>query len=296
MIERSLKRVASLTLFASAGTRGGEWVALAVAQSVAFQVSALHAAAASMAARISLLNLSWLRLGLLMPIGNPRGRGRHVEPKLPLEASHPAAAAALRQMQREPRSRLLSTAIHPPQGSSAVRESILGMEEGVEGNLLLHYVSASGALTLAAGWLGSGRRRYIWVPLRPTLAWNGKTREDSVSLLTPDEIAVLARDLHDGLIELNQRHVIEEFLPPDPIPMPERKAVLSRYSQLLEGHGWTVTLDDSASRRSLKRTDEAEAAHEWSQADREELARLEALVAQTLKGVRTSSRILYQDK
>ena len=55
----------------------------------------------------------------------------------------------------------------------------------------------------------------------------------------------------------------------------------------------------SARRRvveSGKRTDEAEAAHEWSQADREELARLEALVAQTLKGVRTSSRILYQDK
>jgi hypothetical protein len=296
MIERSLQTGRFLTLFATAGTRGGEWVALAVAQSAAFQVSALHAAAVSMAARISFFNLSWLRLGLLMPIGNARGRGRHVEPKLPLEASHPAAAAALRQMQRELRSRLLSTAIPRAQGSAAIRDSVLGMEEGVEGNLLLHYISASGALTMAAGWLGSGRRRYIWVPLRPTLAWNGKTREDSVSLLTPDEVAGLARDLHDGLTELNQRHVIEEFLPPDPIPMPERQAVLSRYTQLLESHGWTVTLDASASRRALKRTHEAEAAHEWSQADREELARLEALVAQTLKGVRTTSRILYQDK
>jgi hypothetical protein len=34
----------------------------------------------------------------------------------------------------------------------------------------------------------------------------------------------------------------------------------------------------------------------WPQTDREELARLEALVAQVLKGVRSSSRVLYQNK
>ena len=213
-------------------------------------------------------------------------------PKVPLEASHPTAAAALRKMQREPRSRLLSTAIARQDG----KESILGLEEGLEGNLLLHYISPAGAVTMAAGWLGSGRRRYIWVPLRPTLAWNGKTVEDSVSLLTSEEIAVLADDLQQGLTALSQRYVIEEFLPPDRIPVTERQAVFDRYTQLLESHGWSVTLDDSASRRSLKRTDQAEAAHEWPQADREELARLEALVEQTLKGVRTSSRVLYQDK
>ena len=161
---------------------------------------------------------------------------------------------------------------------------------------MLHYISTVGALTIAGGWLGSGRRRYIWVPLRPTLAWNGKTLEDSVSLLTLDEVAAMAIDLHKGLTALNQRHVIEEFLPPDPIPATERHAVLDRYSQLLASHGWTVILDGTTTRRSLKRTEVAEPAHDWPQPDREELARLEAQVAQILKGVRTSSRILYQDK
>ena len=281
-----------MALLSTTGTRGGEWIVLAVAQSASFQFPAMHAALASITARLFPLNLLWVRLGMLQPTGNLRSRGRHVEPKLPLEASHPAAAAALRKMQREPRSRLLSTAIPRPDD----KESILGLEEGLEGNLLLHYISAAGALTMAAGWLGSGRRRYIWVPLRPTLAWNGKTTEDSVSLLTSEEIAIVAHDLHEGLAALSQRYVIEEFLPPDRIPATERQAVFDRYSRLLESHGWKVTLDDSASRRSLRRTDQAEAAHEWPQADREELARLEALVEQTLKGVRTSSRVLYQDK
>ncbi len=265
---------------------------LATVQSAFFQFSAAHAAVASIAARLFPVHLLLLRPGMLQPIGTLRSRGRYVEPRLPLEKSHPSAAAALRKMQREPRSRLLSTAIAGNPG----KESILGVEEGLEGNLLLHYISANGALTMAAGWLGSGRRRYIWVPLRPTLAWNGKTVEDSVSLLSTGEIAVLAHDLHEGLMILSQRYVIEEFLPPDPIPMSERQAVFERYTQLLLSHGWSVTLDDSASRRSLKRTDQAQAAHEWPQADRAELARLEALVEQTLKGVRTSSRVLYQNK
>lgn len=263
-----------------------------MAQSASFQFADMHAAVTSVAGRLFPVHFLLLRFGMLQPTGALRSRGRRVEPKLPLEASHPAAAATLRQMQRDPRSRLQSTAIAGPDGE----ESVLGLEEALEGNLLLHYISAGGALTMAAGWLGSGRRRYIWVPLRPTLTWNGKTVDDSVSLLTAEEIATLAHDVHAGLTALSQRYVIEEFLPPAPIPITERQAVFDRYTRLLESHGWSVTLDDSASRRSLKRTERAEAAHEWPQADREELARLEALVAQTLKGVRTSSRVLYQDK
>ena len=286
-----------MTLLSTTGIRGGEWIILAAVQSASFQLSAVHAAVVSIAARLLPVHLLLLRFGMLQPTGTMRSRGRHVEPKLPLEASHPTAAAALRRMQREPRSRLLSTAIPGPAHSGVrTKEAFLGLEEGLEGNLLLHYISDKGALTMAAGWLGSGRRRYIWVPLRPTLAWNGKTVEDSVSLLTAEEMAALAHDLHEGLKALNQRYVIEEFLPPDPIPVTERQAVFDRYTQLLESHGWSVTLDGSASRRTLKRTEQAKAAHEWPQADREELARLEALVEQTLKGVRTTSRVLYQDK
>jgi hypothetical protein len=212
----------------------------------------------------------------------------------PLESTHPDAASALRQMQRDHRTRLLSTVV-----GDAAGQRVIGIEDGSEGNLLVHAIAPEGALTLAAGWLGSGRRRYIWVPLRPTLSWNapadsGTSR--SHSLLTGEQITALARDLHDGLTQLDQRHVIEEFFAPDPIPSEERRAILGSYTRLLESHGWTVAVDPSESRRSLSRTDRAEDTEEWPQADREELARLEALVAQALKGVRSSSRILYQNK
>lgn len=278
-----------MTLSSPATFHSCEWIVLAAAQSAAFQVTAVHALFVSAAARTSIVHLS-LRLGVLAPLTS-RLRSRRSEPPLPLEVSHPAAALALRKMQREPGSRLLSTAIGSPLDGVAI-----GFEDGLEGNLLMHYLSPAGALTLAGGWLGSGRRRYIWLPMRPTLAWNGQAVEDSVSLLRAEEMTVLAADLHAALTALKQRHVIEEFLAPEPIPMPERMAVLNRYRELLESHGWTVTIDVAASRRSLLRTTEAKAAHGWMQTDREELARLEALVTQMLKGVRTSSRVLYEDK
>jgi hypothetical protein len=224
----------------------------------------------------------------------PAGRGRRRTVKLPLESSHPEAARALRQMQRDHRTRLLSAVVGD--GSD---ERAIALEDGVEGNLLVHVIAAAGSLTLAAGWLGSGRRRYIWVPLRPTLAWNAQTTDAApvaLSLLTAEQIAALALDLHTGFTQLDQRHVIEEFLTPDPIPREERQAVLDRYTQLLASHGWEVSLDASQSRRSLRRTDMAQDTAAWPQADREELARLEALVAQVLQGVRASSRILYQVK
>jgi hypothetical protein len=231
---------------------------------------------------------SLLGMGALFPAERTvRQRGRRSEPKLPIEATHPQAASALRQMQRDARTRLLST---------AVGDAAMAFEDGVDGNLLLHYISPLGSITLAGGWLGAGRRKYIWVPLRPTVAWNSDSEEGSVSLLSPSEIATLAADLHTGLTALAQRHVIEEFLAPNPIPLAERQAIFDRYTALLNSHGWIVNIDPASSRRSLKRTPNSESANEWPQADREELARLEALVAETLKGVRTSSRVLHQDK
>ena len=227
-------------------------------------------------------------MAAMFPVQGPtKPRGRKVEAKPPIEATHPGAATALRQMQRDVRARFMSTAI----GDAA-----MALEDGVDGNLLLHYISAVGSITLAAGWLGAGRRKYIWVPLRPTVAWNSDSAEGSVSLLSETEMGTLAADLHAGLTELAQRHVIEEFLAPDPIPLEERQEIFRRYSVLLNSHGWIVNIDPPTSRRTLKRTEASEPANEWPQADREELARLEALVAQTLKGVRSSSRVLYQDK
>jgi len=231
---------------------------------------------------------SLMGLGTMFPLERTaRQRGRRSEPKLPLEVTHPQAAGALRQMQRDARTRLLS---------AAIGDAAMALEDGVEGKLLLHYISPLGSITLAGGWLGAGRRKYIWVPLRPTVAWNSESVEGSVSLLSASEIATLAADLHIGLTELAQRHVIEEFLAPNPIPISERQEIFDRYTALLNGHGWIVTIDPANSRRSLKRTPTSESANEWPQADREELTRLEALVAETLKGVRTSSRVLYQDK
>jgi hypothetical protein len=175
----------------------------------------------------------------------------------------------------------------------------VALEDGIEGNLLVHTVAAAGCLTLAAGWLGSGRRKYVWVPLRPPLAWNQEKingSADSHLLLSTEQVAALARDLHAALMQLDQRHAIEEFFAPDPIPADERRAVLEQYTRLLASHGWTVNVDESQTRRTLERTSVSEEMDKWPQTDREELARLEALVAQVLKGVRSSSRVLYQNK
>ena len=131
------------------------------------------------------------RIAGMLPVARPaRLRGKRVEPKLPIESTHPQSARALRQMQRDARTRLLSTAIG---------ESAMAFEDGIEGNLLLHYISPFGSITLAGGWLGAGRRKYIWVPLRPTVAWNSDSAEGSVSLLSESEIAMLEADLHTGL-------------------------------------------------------------------------------------------------
>ncbi len=152
-----------------------------------------------------------------------------------------------------------------------------------------------GTLTIACGWLGAGRRRYIWIPLRPTLSWT----QAPAALLSATDLSLLAADIHAALEHLGERHVIEEFLPPEPIPEEERQGVFKSYSDFMQSHGWQVTYDESRSRRSLKRihgsTDE-EVPHRWSSADREILVRLEALVTETLKGVRSSSRVLYQAK
>lgn len=208
--------------------------------------------------------------------------------KPPLETSHPAAAASLRKMQRNPQARFLNAA--------AGDASAIGVEDGIEGNLLIHYVSPAGSLSLAGGWLGAGRRRYIWVPLRPTLAWNSQEQDAALLLLTAEELAVLAHDLHLGLEELGQRHVIEEFLAPAPVPPLERQAMLERYTQLLASHGWIVTVDPITSQRSLRKTEHAESTQAWSQADRDEVARLESTIAEVLRGARSTSRILYQYK
>lgn len=231
-----------------------------------------------------------------VPATRVRGINLKLRPKPPLEASHPAAAQALRQMQRDHRTRLLSTMVGAPPNERAV-----ALEDGVEGNLLLHTIAPSGSLTLAAGWLGSGRRKYVWVPLRPPLAWistpsHQDPAAETIALLKDEEVASLAADLHLALDQLDQRHVIEEFLAPDPIPPSERRAVVAKYTQLLGNHGWEVTLDPSETRRSLLRTTNAHDPKDWPQADREELTRLEALLAEALKGVRSTSRVLYQNK
>lgn len=168
----------------------------------------------------------------------------------------------------------------------------IALEHGLEGNLLLHYASTSGNLTIACGWLGAGRRRYIWVPLRPTLSWN----PIHATVLAPQEMTALAADLHAGLEYLGERHVIEEFLPPIAIPEDERQSVFKAYSDFMQSHGWQVTYDESRSKRFLKRASGDESPQHWSSADREVLVRLEALVTETLKGLRSSSRILYQAK
>ena len=219
-------------------------------------------------------------LALLVP--GTRGRTRAPRPVIA-----PAWTPVLRSLQRQPGSRF---------DLAPANDAGLALEHGMEGNLLVHYASTMGNLTIACGWLGAGRRRYIWIPMRPTLCWHAAAG----ATLAPLEISHLAADIHAGLDHLGERHVVEEFLPPEPIPEEERQGVLKSYSDFMHSHGWQVTYDEVRSRRSLKRIHDAaelpDGLHRWSNADREVLVRLEALVTETLKGVRSSSRILYQTK
>ena len=72
--------------------------------------------------------------------------------------------------------------------------------------------------------------------------------------------------------------------------------MLDSYAEFMGAHGWQVTYDDELTRRALKRTGASESPQHWSTPDREALTRHEALVSETLKGVRSSSRILFQTK
>ena len=215
-------------------------------------------------------------LAILVP--GTRSRSRPERPVI-----HPAWIPRLRTMQRQAGARF---------DLAPAKDAGLALEHGLEGNLLLHYASPSGSLSIACGWLGAGRRRYLWIPLRPTLCWDPAAGTP----FTPTDIALLAADLHAGLDHLAERHVIEEFLPPEPIPEDEREGVLKSYADFMQSHGWQVTYDEARSRRSLKRTNGEDGPHRWSNADREILVRLEALVTETLKGARSSSRILYQTR
>jgi hypothetical protein len=206
-----------------------------------------------------------------------------------LELLRPEAAKILRGMQRDPAARFsLSTA----------GEAAIAVEYGAEGHLLVHYVDPQRqkSLTIAGGWLGAGRRQYMWLPLRQTLIWSSPGDPGPGSMLTSAEIGLLAVDLHAGLDQMGERHVLEEFLEPAPIPEAERREVLNSYATFMANHGWQVTYDESLSRRSLKRTSAAEGPQQWSTADREALTRMEALVTEMLKGVRSSSRVLFQTK
>ena len=147
-------------------------------------------------------------------------------------------------------------------------------------------------MTIAGGWLGAGRRRYVWLPLRPTLTWNTPDGPG----ITSAEIGQLAADVHVGLDQMNTRHVLEQFSEPAPIPEEERRRVLDAYTEFMAQHGWQVTYDEGLSRRALKRTEAAQNPQQWSNADREALTRHEALVSEMLKGVRSSSRILFQTR
>ena len=202
----------------------------------------------------------------------------------PLEILRPEAARKLHRMQRDQGARFITAA--------AGEAAAVAVEQGAEGHVLAHYAHPRGTLTIAGGWLGAGRRRYLWLPLRPTLAWNAPDGPT----LTPAEIGELAADLHAGLDLTSTRHVIEEFSEPAPIPEAERRQVLDSYASFMRAHGWEVTYDEALSRRALKRTSDSESPQRWSSADREALTRMEALVAEMLKGVRSSSRILFQTK
>jgi hypothetical protein len=218
----------------------------------------------------------------------PGFRSRKLAPP-PLEAVQPDAVRLLRSLQRDASARFVM---------NAARQAALAIEYGNEGNLLIHYISSPAGegsrklLTIAGGWLGAGRRRYMWIPLRPTMAWNPPSGQN----LSAEEITELAADLHAGLDEVGERHVIEAFLEPAPIPLAERREVLDSYASFMHSHGWQVSYDEQLTRRSLKRTETADSPQNWSIADREALTRLEALVSEMLKGVRSSSRILFQTK
>jgi hypothetical protein len=201
----------------------------------------------------------------------------------PIELLMPDLARRLRDSQRDPDARLVL---------SAAGEAALAVEYTSEENVLVHYACGIGAVTVAGGWLGAGRRRYIWLPLRRTLAWDASAGRN----LNPEEIASMAADLHAGLDRIGERHAIEEFSDPVPIPESERREVFDSYAAFMKERGWEVSYDATLSRRSLKRIGEAESPQSWSNADREVLVRLEARLAEMLKGVRSSSRMLYQTK
>jgi hypothetical protein len=218
----------------------------------------------------------------LLAVLAPGFRARRSAPA-PLEAVRPEAARILLRMRRDPASRF---------STSTAGTAAIALEDGAEGHLLVHYTGERGTLTIAGGWLGAGRRRYVWLPLRPTLTWSPPDGPG----LTAEELNAVAAELHTGLDQMNTRHVLEEFFEPALIPEEERRTVLDSYAGFMAAHGWQVTYDESLTRRSLKRTHAAESPQQWSNADREALTRLEALVSEMLKGVRSSSRILFQTK
>ena len=201
----------------------------------------------------------------------------------PLEAVRPEAARTLLRMRRDANARF---------STSIAGEGAIAVEDGVEGHLLVHYTSDRGTVTIAGGWLGAGRRRYIWLPLRPSLTWNAPDGPN----LSAAEIAAIAAELHTGLDLMNTRHVLEEFSEPAAISMDERRPVLDSYASFMAAHGWEVTYDKTFTRRALKRTSTSMSPQQWTTADREALTRHEALVSEMLKGVRSSSRVLFQTK
>ena len=227
--------------------------------------------------------------------------GRHVEPKAAArsESSLPPPPLCARCNVSHAESSALDRD-RRPSNSGVRKEAFLGVEDGTRRQpaAALH-LAANGALTMAAAGSDQGAAATSGSLCGPTLAWNGKDRR-RFSLIADcrRDGCVLAHDLHEGLAALNQRYVDRRISAARSHPRDRTPGCTSNATpSCLLSHGWSVTLDDSASRRTLKRTDQAEAAHEWPQADREELARLEALVEQTLKGVfARSSRVLYQDK
>ncbi len=195
----------------------------------------------------------------------------------------PESAKALRELQRDLAARFVL---------APAREGVLALEYAAEGNVLVHHIGSRGALSLTGGWLGAGRLRYVWLPLRPTLAWD----QFSGPTLTSGEIAELAADIHAGLDHLMQRHVLEEILQPVAVTQAEKLPILDEYQHFMHAHGWKVTYDETHSQCSLARMNDCEGPQQWSITDREVLMRLEALVAQTLNGIRLSSRVLYQSR
>ena len=159
----------------------------------------------------------------LLAVLAPGFRSRRQAPPS-LEALRPEAAKALLRLRRDANSSFsMSTA-----GASS-----LALEDGVEGHLLVHFTSSRGNLTIAGGWLGAGRRRYAWLPLRPTLTWNSPDGPG----VTSAEIAEIAADLHAGLEQLKRparrRRVLRAC--PDPSRRtPYRARLLCR----VHGRAW----------------------------------------------------------